>query len=120
MDEDLRKYFGVLLVFLEIILAGCLVLLAFIYGIWVESFSYSAETTVKPWIIEGLKRQLIITTTGVMASWLIHTTNLYWIEKTGQGSGRNSLIFSIGLFILVFLSGLAGVMIFIMQNPVSG
>jgi hypothetical protein len=117
MNNDLRKYLGVALVCLEIVLASCLVLLAFIYGMWLESITLSGQTSLQPWIVEGVKRQAIITVAGLFAARLIHFLNTSWIKKTNYGSRKNSLIFSLGVFILIFLSGLAGVIIFIVQRP---
>lgn len=120
VQEELRKYLGIALVFLEIILAGCFVLLSFIYGIWMESYSASQMITAQSWIMEGIKRQGIITLAGFLVFGLVHSVNLYWIKITGTGLKKNSFIFSAMIFVLMFLSGLAGVILFIMQGPAAG
>ncbi|MDH4263521.1 MAG: hypothetical protein OEV78_10805 [Spirochaetia bacterium] len=118
MNNELHKNLVMVLIGLEIILAGCLVLLAFIYGIWLESFLFSDQATTKMWVIEGIKRQLIITAAGLVIATLIHIVNSRLIKILNYGSIKNSFIFSLGVFILIFLSGLAGVIIFIIQRPV--
>ena len=117
MYNEFQKYLAMLLIGLEIILASCLVLLAFIYGIWLESFLFSDQATTRTWVIEGIKRQSIITVAGFILSLLIHVVNTRLIKKINYGSRKNSLIFSLGIFIMIFLSGLTGVIIFIIQRP---
>jgi len=112
MDRDLRKYLGNLLVVLEIILAGCLVLLSFSYGFWIDPDKMSNGL-----VFEIIKRQVIITVSGITATYILHKMNMSWIQKTEYGSEKNSKIFSTGIFVLIFFSGLLGIVIFVLQNP---
>lgn len=116
MNEDIKKNMGIILIILEMILAGCLVLLSFIYGFWVDSSQIIQGDKVNWWLI-GIERQLVIFIAALFAAWLIHTLNTFWIARTGMGSRRSSFIFSTGVFVLIFLGGLAGVILFIIQLP---
>ncbi|MDH4200272.1 MAG: hypothetical protein OEV66_07845 [Spirochaetia bacterium] len=116
MDEELKKNLSIFLVLLETILAGCLVLLAFLYGLWMDASQVVDMNRINWWMV-ALKRQFIILVAGLIAARLIHTLNIFWINKTGWGSRRNSMIFSTGICILIFLGGLAGAILFVFQRP---
>jgi len=114
MDNERNKYVGLALVILEIILASSLVLLSFTYAVWPKSFDI-ATVDFRVLIREGIKRQVLISIIGLALAWGIHSLNGHWIRKTRLGSLRNSFIFSSGLFLLIFLAGLSGTLIFIFQ-----
>lgn len=118
VDNDLRKYLGVLLVMLEVILASCLVFLSFIFAFWLEP-GLNSGAEISGWIKESIKRMVIIGASGVLAAWALHRMNLHWIKNTGMGTRKNSLIFSMILFILVFLAGLTGSVFFVLYRPLA-
>lgn len=118
MELKTRQIIVAIVMLVEVFVFASAILMVFVMSAWMESDAFLMSATELDWWIEAAKRFVLVSLLsfiGVSLFWLPNKLLLSWIEVRSR---KAPLFLSVIVLLFLFISSLAGSVIFAVTKPI--
>jgi len=113
----MKRAASVMAVFVELVVLGYAMFMAFLLTVWIETDSFAMRATEIDWWIEGVKRLFVVVVVAAIFAAILLPVNKVLLRSLGF-ENRRFVSYSVGAaFLLIVVVGIIGAINFAITKP---
>ena len=113
----MKRAASVMTVFVELVVLGYAMFMAFLLTVWIETNSFAGRATEIDWWIEGGKRLFVVGVATAIFAAILLPVNKYIFRWLGFVNRRIASYSAVAAFLLIVAAGIIGAVNFAITKP---
>jgi hypothetical protein len=115
--RQMKRAVSVIAVFVELVVLGYAMLMAFLITVWIETDSFAVRATEIDWWIEGGKRLFVVVIAAAIFAVILLPVNKVFFRWLGFKNRHFASYFAGAAFLLIVTVGITGEVNFAITKP---